>query len=85
MAKTAVAPNWIPSTSTFGARLALVRWKMGWNLKEASLACGLTQNSWQQWEAGSMPRNLVDAVGKIATHTGVNRNWLMFGEGDPSD
>ena len=42
--------RWVPDTSTFGARLALVRQRMGWNLKEAALACQLPQGSWREWE-----------------------------------
>lgn len=74
---------WIPDTSSFGARLALVRWKMGWNIAEAERECGTTQNLWANWEAGSMPRQLVEIVTKIAWNSKVDRNWLLTGDGSP--
>lgn len=77
--------RWVPDTAQFGARLALVRWQMGWNLKEASLACGFAQNSWGGWESGQKPRDYLDTVDKIVKVTGVSRMWLMMGEGNPSD
>jgi hypothetical protein len=76
-------PNWIPDASTFGARLALVRWRMGWNVKEAERECNLSQNTWSGWEAGAQPRNYVEVVGSIVWKTGVNKMWLMTGEGSP--
>jgi len=85
MNTTTLEKKWIPDTAQFGARLALVRWKMRWNLKEASLECGLTQNSWQNWEEGAQPRNYMDAVDRIVKRTQVSRMWLMMGEGKPSD
>lgn len=74
---------WNPDTSSFGARLALVRWKMGWNVAEAERECGTTQNLWANWEAGSMPRQLVEVVTKIAWRAKVDRNWLLMGEQSP--
>jgi transcriptional regulator with XRE-family HTH domain len=75
---------WIPSTKTFGARLALVRWRMGWNVKEAALACGLNESNWRGWELdGRLPHKLNEVAGKIAKSTGVSKYWLI--EGDPSD
>ena len=79
------ASNWIPDVATFGARLALVRWRMGWNLKEAAVECNLTQNSWGNWETGSMPRNYIEVVNRIVLRTQVNKLWLMTGEGSPED
>lgn len=78
-----LASNWIPDASTFGARLALVRWRMGWNLKEAATECNLTQNSWGNWEGGAMPRNYIEVVNRIVLRTGVDKIWLMTGEGSP--
>ena len=77
------ASNWIPDVATFGARLALVRWRMGWNLKEAAVECNLTQNSWGNWENGSMPRNYIEVVNRIVLRTQVNKLWLMTGDGSP--
>lgn len=42
--------GWVPTFDEFGARLAAVRNKMGWNAKEAALACGIAQGSWREWE-----------------------------------
>ncbi|MEX1078923.1 MAG: helix-turn-helix domain-containing protein [Homoserinimonas sp.] len=85
---TTSTKSWVPDTESFGARLALVRWKMGWNLKEASAECELSANSWSQWEEGAMPRNYPQAVMSISARTGVDLYWLMTGkgpEGQPSD
>lgn len=78
--------TWIPSTKTFGARLALVRWRMGWNVKEAAVACGLSESNWRGWELdGRMPHKLNEVAKQISASTGVNKHWLIDGEGDPSD
>jgi hypothetical protein len=37
------ADKWVPEL-TFGARLALVRHRMGWNIKEAAAACDLPRS-----------------------------------------
>lgn len=73
--------SWIPSTDTFGARLALIRWRMGWNQKEAALACGLSQASWRGWElSGRGPRDLADVASKISMRTGVDEYWILTGK-----
>ena len=78
-----IEPSWIPDTTTLGARLALTRWKMGWNIGEAERECGLSQNSWANWESGAEPRKFIETVGKIAWRTKVDRIWLMTGDGNP--
>jgi transcriptional regulator with XRE-family HTH domain len=75
--------SWIPDTSNLGARLALVRWRMGWNLKEAERECNLTQNTWGGYESGRAPRNLLEVVNRIVLRCGVDRIWLLTGEGSP--
>lgn len=73
--------SWIPNTETFGARLALVRWRMGWNQKEAALACGLSQASWRGWELdGRGPRDLAEVAAKISSRTGVDDYWILTGK-----
>ena len=73
--------KWVPRDDTFGARLALVRQRFGWNLKEASLACGLPQNAWLEWESkGRVPRNIAEVAEKISAHTGADDYWLMTGK-----
>lgn len=70
---------WTPD-DTFGARLALIRQRMGWNMTEAAQACGTTDQSWRNWETGeAKPRAMDDAVAAIAKATGCNPVWLMFG------
>ena len=71
--------SWVPEL-TFGARLALVRHAMGWNMKEAAANCGLPAQSWRQWEVGGhMPRRVVDVAKQIAGVTGVDYLWLLLG------
>lgn len=72
---------WVPDTSTFGARLALVRQKMGWgNVKVAAQQCGVPVESWRNWERDGMePRRLVTIAMAIATRTGVDVDWLVYG------
>lgn len=73
--------EWVPTDDTFGARLALVRQRFGWNMKEAAAACGLPQNSWIEWESkGRTPRNLPAIAQQIHAATGVNDYWLMTGK-----
>lgn len=77
--------DWIPATDTFGARLALVRWRMGWNIKEAERECRLTQNTWAGYENGREPRRYIEVVNRIALRTQVNKLWLMDGSGSPEN
>lgn len=58
---------------------------MGWNLKEAALACGLPQGSWREWELNNRdPRGIQAVVGKIADQTGVDDYWLLTGRVTPT-
>lgn len=72
---------WIPSPDSFGARLALVRQRMGWgNVKAAAQACGLPVETWRTWERdGVEPRRLVTIAMTIATKTGCDYLWLVHG------
>ncbi len=71
---------WVPSTADFATRLAMVRQRMGWNLKEAAVECDLGVNDWARWEGGMMPRNFTEAVMHISARTGVDMFWLMTGQ-----
>lgn len=72
--------GWVPSDTAFAARLALVRHKMGWNAKEAALACGLSAQSWRNWETGGMrPHDYAQVCQAIAARTGANVEWLALG------
>lgn len=58
--------GWRADDSTFGARLALVRQRMGWgNVKEAALACGRAGSDWY-----AVDRDLV-AVQRLLGHASV--------------
>lgn len=70
--------GWVATDREFGARLALVRQRMGWNVKEAALACGVPVQSWRTWERdGVMPRDVVAVSRKINQATGADTSWLV--------
>jgi len=78
--------GWVPSDQAFAARLALVRNRMGWNLKEAALACGLPPSSWTNWETkGKRPHDYVQVCQAIANRTGANFEWLALGPKEEAD
>jgi hypothetical protein len=69
---------WIPDDTSFGARLALVRWRMQWNMKEAAAACGISAATWRLWEVeGALPRDIVGTGRKIARKSGCDLGWLI--------
>lgn len=70
--------TWVP-VDTFGARLALIRQAMGWNVTEAATACGVPPTSWKNWERGRQPHRMIHAAQAIADRTGCDRDWLVFG------
>lgn len=72
------ASGWVPEDS-FGARLALVRQRMGWNVLQAATACGQNDDSWRGWERGASPRKLHWVCRDIADATGCDFDWLMVG------
>jgi hypothetical protein len=80
--------GWTADDSTFGARLALIRQRMGWgNVKEAALACGLPVESWRAWERNNVaPRRYIEICRAISERTGCSFRWLAVGpdEGVPS-
>jgi len=71
----------MPDDSTFGARLALVRQRMGWgNVREAAVACGIPPESWRTWERDNVaPRRVVEMASLIADRTGCDYGWLLAG------
>ena len=75
--------GWVPDpTSDFGARLALVRQHMAWNVRAAALACHLDPESWRAWEQhGRKPRDYVHVCQTISFVTGCNLPWLMGAAG----
>lgn len=72
--------GWTVDTSTFGARLALVRHRMNWNVKEAARECGVPAASWRSWEEGAQPRRLFEIVELISRRTGADYMWLLVGD-----
>lgn len=80
---TGVLHEWAPTPDTFAARLAMVRQAMGWNVKEAALACSLNPTTWRKWEMNdAMPRDYMAAARAISGRTGVSIEWLVFGPGE---
>jgi len=78
---TPTVTGWTIDDSTFGARLALVRQRMDWNIKEAARECGLPAASWRTWERdGVTPRNIVEIAGLISERTGCDYGWLLAGQ-----
>jgi transcriptional regulator with XRE-family HTH domain len=76
----AQAQGWIGTDDTFGARLALIRQRMGWNIAEAARECGLGTENWRLWEqAGRTPSKLVTIAMAIATRSGCDYLWLVHG------
>lgn len=77
----ALPEPWVPG-DTFGARLALIRQRMGgWNVKRIAEFCGLDDQSWRNWERGDTngPRDYEGTCKKIAVATGCDLRWLMSG------
>jgi transcriptional regulator with XRE-family HTH domain len=70
---------WVPEDN-FGARLALVRQRMGWNVKQAAEACGFGAQSWHNWEDGKNPRGFETVARQISDATGCNLVWLLAGD-----
>ena len=76
-APSAQHETWTPELS-FAARLAIVRHQMGWNIKEAALACGFRPQSWRGWELeGRLPHDIRNIIDTIAERTGVDPDWLF--------
>ena len=73
--------TWVPEMQTFGTRLWAVRMELKMNKSQFAETCGLVANSLGDWEAGTrFPNRLDDVVAKVASSTGVDRDWLMWGE-----
>lgn len=72
---------WVANDATFGARLALIRQRMGWgNVKEAAIRCGIPAQSWRTWERdGVMPQGsrYFAICAQIAAVVGCDYGWLV--------
>lgn len=71
--------GWTVDDSTFAARLALVRHRMGWNVKEAAREVGVPAASWRSWEEGANPHRKVEIAEQIAERVGCDYGWLLVG------
>lgn len=70
----------MPSSDNFAVRLVLLRHEMRWNAKEAALACGISPQSWREWElSGRRPRDYEGVCKQIAARTKCDLIWLMAG------
>lgn len=78
---TGSAPaGWVPQDS-FADRLARIRRHHRWNYTQASIECGFPRQNWRMWEVGGVePSKLADVIKKIHARTGVDRDWLMWGD-----
>jgi hypothetical protein len=70
---------WIPTDETFGARLALIRQRVGWgNVTAAAVACDITVSSWRAWERDNvLPKAYLSTCQRIAEVTGCDLAWLV--------
>ncbi len=64
---------------TFAHRLLLVRAERGITLREAAEKCGLNYGSWNTWEHGVLPRDILDVAEAVAEGLNVDRDWLLHG------
>ncbi|ACI06248.1 immunity repressor [Mycobacterium phage BIB8] len=72
--------DWVPTADDFATRLVLVRHQMGWNLKEAAMACGIKAQSWREWELENRkPRDYEGVCRQVSARSGCNLVWLMTG------
>lgn len=80
-AQTPLARAWTPDDSTFGARLAMIRQRMGWgNIAKAAKECGVPTDSWRNWEVDNRePHRMTTIAMSIATRTGCDYRWLVHG------
>lgn len=68
---------WFPTIETFGARLALMRQAMGWNIARAAKECGIAEGTWREWEQDLYkPRNMRMVAEQISAATGITTSWL---------
>jgi len=78
---------WVPD-DTFGTRLRWLRSALGHRqglrkpmpVDQIAALCGFGPASWTNWENGTMPRGMHEIVAKIVEATGVDREWLMWGD-----
>lgn len=73
---------------TLAHRLQLIRDELGWSQRRAAEKCSISFGEWQSMESGARARGLDDKIRKIASATGYDPIWLMWGgplaQPDPS-
>lgn len=74
--------TWVPA-ETFGARLLLVRHRLGLTVDEIAELTGLNRATWSTWERGAHPRDLMGVVAAVVAATNVDRDWLTYGTQGP--
>lgn len=78
--------DWVPDTEEFSVRLALIRHRLRWNVKEAAIACGIKPQSWREWELhGRRPQDYEGTCKQIAQTVQCNLVWLMTGYRTPPE
>ena len=71
-------PATVPA-DTLAARLLLLRHELHWTQREAAAATGVPFGVWQGMESGRETRGLDRHVIAIASQSGYDRDWLMWG------
>lgn len=64
---------------TFALRLKIVRVELDLTIEQMAEKCGLKAATLGTWEHGARPRDFKDVVRKVATATGYDREWLIWG------
>lgn len=65
---------------SFRTRIAMIRALRGWNYTQAGVACGISAESWRQWEKlGTRPRDYETVCRDIARGSGFNPRWITAG------
>ena len=69
---------------SFGFRLAGTRQYMGgWNVKRTADYCGIDDQRWRNWEAGThRPQDYPSVCRQIADALRIDFRWLMLGSGE---
>ena len=71
--------GWVPTTESFGARLALTRQALRLNTKQAAEKCDIWPETWRRWERGHSPREMDVIAHRVADGLGVDYVWLLSG------
>ncbi len=63
----------------FGMRLLMLRRSLKMGQRQIALKCGLVPSTWATWENGASPHNMNEVAEQIESHTGVPKEWLLWG------